>query len=282
MNKIIIEDLEVFAFHGVYAEEKKLGQLFLVSAEISVSFEKLEDSILEAVSYSQVCREIEALMQANNFDLIESCAEFLAEKILLTHESIEKIKITVKKPWAPMKKHLKFVAVQIEKCWYDAFIGVGSNLGSREENIEKALELLGTSSTKLVKTSNHYETKPISDTPQSDYLNLAVHVKTLLSPAALMNHLHKIETQLEREREERWVARTIDLDLLFFGNKILNTPDLTLPHPKLHERLFVLAPLADLIPNFLHPNFHKTIFDLKEEIRKNSTKITKKLPRATR
>ena len=144
-----------------------------------------------------------------------------------------------------------------------AFIGLGSNLGEREHLIRSAAEGLDlTPETKLVRISSLYDTKPIGDLEQPDYLNAVALVLTDLEPSRLLWNLHLIENKLGRKRRRRWEPRPIDLDLLFYGDSVIDQPGLTVPHPEAHKRAFVLVPMNELIPDLVHPVLGKSIEEL--------------------
>lgn len=135
-----------------------------------------------------------------------------------------------------------------------AYIGLGSNMGNKEENINKALELLGVSpGIKVKKVSSLYRTAPVGNNSQDWFLNNVAEVETGLSPQELLSILFKIEDKLGRVRTVRWGPRIIDLDLLIFGNEEIQEPGLTVPHPRMFERAFVMAPLAEIAPEIRIP-----------------------------
>ena len=135
-----------------------------------------------------------------------------------------------------------------------AFVGIGSNVGDREAHLRGALELLAAEpGIEIVAVSQLRETKPVGPVEQSDFLNGAVRLSTDLPPRQLLERLLAIEARLGRLRRERFGPRTIDLDLLVYGNEIVDEPGLTLPHPRLHERRFALEPVAELAPDLVIP-----------------------------
>ena len=133
-----------------------------------------------------------------------------------------------------------------------AYVGLGANLGDARATIEAALAALAGPQTRMVAQSSLYRSAPV-DSSGPDYLNAAAHVRTTLAPHALLAHLQAIEAQHGRERPYRNAPRTLDLDLLLYGDQTLHTPTLTLPHPRLHERAFVLLPLAEIAPDVVVP-----------------------------
>ena len=128
------------------------------------------------------------------------------------------------------------------------YLGVGSNLGKRRTNIRKALDLISkTRGIEIEKSSRIYETEPQGGPKQGKFLNAAVKIKTSLAPHYLLKTLKKIESDLGRKKTVRFGPRQIDLDILFYGNKIINRKNLKVPHPRMFEREFVLRPLREII-----------------------------------
>jgi deoxyguanosine kinase len=144
-----------------------------------------------------------------------------------------------------------------------AYIGLGSNLGDRKDFIHKALKILAESKdVEIVSVSDIIETAPLRGANQPEYLNAVAQIKTVLTAEDLHKTLVSIETSLGRTRKEKWSSRTIDLDLLLFGEEIINSPDLTVPHPQMHLRSFVLKGLRELNRKLVHPVLKESIDEL--------------------
>ncbi len=141
------------------------------------------------------------------------------------------------------------------------YLALGSNLGDRLANLEAAVAALPPA-VKVLERSPIYETAPWGVTDQPAFLNMVVQGETGLAPAALLARLKRLESRLGRLPSIRFGPRLIDIDILFYGSRILVTPRLTIPHPQLHQRAFVLVPLADLAPSFVHPVLGKPIREL--------------------
>ena len=136
----------------------------------------------------------------------------------------------------------------------NAFVGIGSNLGDREATLRRAVELLAAEEgIEVVAVSQLRETEPVGPVEQGPFLNGAVLVTTQLPPRELLERLLAVEQRLGRVRKERFGPRTIDLDLLVYGEQVIDEPGLTIPHPRLHERRFALDPLAELAPDLVIP-----------------------------
>jgi 2-amino-4-hydroxy-6-hydroxymethyldihydropteridine diphosphokinase len=145
------------------------------------------------------------------------------------------------------------------------FLALGSNLGDRRINLRSAIAAL-CPQVNVLAESPIYETPPWGVTDQPEFLNMVVQGETRLKPAALLKHIKAIETRLGRTATVRYGPRVIDLDILFYGELTLSTPGLTIPHPHLHERAFVLVPLADLAPELVHPCLGKTVREMLETV----------------
>jgi 2-amino-4-hydroxy-6-hydroxymethyldihydropteridine diphosphokinase len=142
---------------------------------------------------------------------------------------------------------------------------IGGNLGEREKNLRQARELLEANCGKIKQRSSVYETAAWGKTDQPDFLNQVLELETKLDAAKLMRDILKIESQMGRERNEKYSARTIDVDILFFNDEIIDQPGLIVPHPQLHTRRFVLTPLNEIASQLIHPIFKKNISELLEE-----------------
>ncbi|MBF2056613.1 MAG: 2-amino-4-hydroxy-6-hydroxymethyldihydropteridine diphosphokinase [Cyanobacterium sp. T60_A2020_053] len=157
-------------------------------------------------------------------------------------------------------------ATGAERDYIPCAIALGSNLGKSIEILNQAVKIIElTPEINLINCSQWYQTKPVGP-PQPDYLNGCVTINTSFSPLELLDFLLNIETKFGRERKEKWGARTLDMDIIFYGNSIINLPQLKIPHPLMRERTFVLIPLAEIAPNWIDPVTNLTVQELLKNI----------------
>ncbi len=152
------------------------------------------------------------------------------------------------------------------------FLIIGGNLGNRYQNIEKAKEYIQEMLGDIVKQSSIYETEPWGFEHEQHFNNQVLEVNTTLDPYIMLGNIHKIEEKLGRKRVKGcYIARTMDIDILFYGNEIIRHSALIIPHAAVAERKFVLVPLAEIAPDFIHPAINKSISTLKDECKDKSS-----------
>ncbi|GAB6167642.1 2-amino-4-hydroxy-6-hydroxymethyldihydropteridine diphosphokinase [Clostridium carnis] len=268
MDKIYLENVEIFANHGVFQEEKNLGQKFILCVELTLDLSEAgkKGDLNKSVHYGELCHQIEKEFQSESHNLIETAAEKVAEFILYNYSVVKEVKVTLKKPWAPIGRHLDYAAIEITRSWHKAYISFGSNVGDKLQNIREAIDKIGNhKEIKIGKVSSLIKTEPWGYEDQEEFLNGAMEIDTTLSHRELMKVLLEIESEMKRERIIRWGPRIIDLDIIFFDNIISSDEDIILPHPRMEFRNFVLEPLNEIAPYVLHPVLNKRVFILFEE-----------------
>lgn len=264
-DEIHIEGLEVYANHGVYPEENKLGQKFVVNATLYTETREAgkSDELDLSTDYGDICLFMEKYIKDNTFKLIETVAERLSEEILLKFPRVKALDLEILKPNAPIGLLFDYVSAKIHRRWHFVFLSVGSNMGDREKYIYDGIDILKTHTLiRNVNVSGLIVTKPYGGVCQEDFLNGAVALETLLTPGELLSLLHEIEAAAGRERVIRWGPRTLDLDILFYDKLVYEDEELIIPHIDMENREFVLCPLSELAPNFRHPVLGKTVTQL--------------------
>ncbi len=269
MDQIKIEDLEIFANHGVYPEENRLGQKFVISAVLHTDTRRagLTDDLEASINYGEVSSFITAYVKDHTFKLIERVAEGLAEELLIRYQGLEKISLEVKKPWAPVGLPLRSVSVAIERSWHEVYIALGSNIGDSEQILKDAIASLDQlPNTKVDKVSSLISTAPYGVIDQPDFLNGCLKLRTLMGPGELLGELNRIEKEAGRERIIHWGPRTLDLDIIFYDDLVCQEEDLCIPHVEMHKRDFVLRPLEEIAPYKRHPVYGKTVREMLEDL----------------
>lgn len=268
-DMIQIYNLEVFGRHGVMEEEQALGQKFLISCGLYISLSRAgkTDNLKDSVNYAEICSFITNFMKNRTFRLIEACCERLCHDLLIRFPSIDHLSLEIKKPWAPIGLPLETVSVKMERGWHTAYIALGSNIGDTRGYLTRAVEAVSACpECTVVKTSDYITTPPYGPVAQDDFLNGCAMIKTVFSPEELLDFLQKIEQAAGRTREIHWGPRTLDLDILLYDDLIFTSDSLTIPHPEMHKRAFVLKPLMQIAPYAFHPVYKKTVTELATRI----------------
>ena len=268
MDEIRIDNLEIFAHHGVFPEEKERGQYFYVNLVLYTDLRLAgkRDDLKLSTDYGDVSLFLEQQLTGRTFDLIEAAAEAAAEAILLRYPLVRELELELRKPSAPIPMRFDSVSVKLRRGWHQAYIAFGSNLGDRRAYIDNAIKALKEDERNRVeKVSVILETRPYGGVEQGDFLNGVLKLDTLYTPGELLDKLHELEQEAGRERTIHWGPRTLDLDILLYDRLVYEDKDLILPHPDMQNRDFVLRPMAELAPWLRHPLLGKTMKELLEE-----------------
>ena len=269
LDEIRIRGLRIFAHHGVFQEETRLGQTFVVNATLYTSTREggLRDSLEDTISYADVCLFLTDFLQKNTWKLLEAAVEHTCRALLQYFPLLRGVELELEKHSAPIPLPFDSVSVRVNRSWHRCFVALGSNMGQRQAYLDGAVEQLRKDPCiRLKKVSAYLVTAPYGGVEQEDFLNGAVELETLYAPQELLDVLHRIELDAKRERLVHWGPRTLDLDILFYEDLVQDDPTLILPHPDMQNRDFVLRPMAELAPNFLHPVFQKTMEQLLKEL----------------
>lgn len=265
MDLIKIDNLRFFANHGVFKQEQEQGQYFYADIRLYLDFKAAAetDDLTKTADYGAVCNFAYEHLTKNTFKLIETAADSLAEEILISFPLIREVFVEIKKPDAPIQLEFECVSVCTTRKWHRIFVAMGSNLGNKEENINKALKLLSAEqSIRIKKVSELIETPPYGYEVQPTFLNGAFEAETTLEPLELLRLLKEVEEDCGREKTFRWGPRIIDLDIIFYDDVVMDSEELTIPHREMHLRDFVKIPLCEIAPDFVHPVLKKRVCDL--------------------
>ena len=276
MFKIFVKNLNLYGYHGVREHEKKDGQYFLFNIEVLIedSDYSNRDKLENTLSYSDVIREVKRINKSKKYDLLETFSQVLANRIMEMSGLVRKVAIKIEKPSPPIDEKLDGVGVEyiLDKDsrrsvetggiksgniknsgtgdLNEAYLSLGSNMGNRKINLKKALKLLeGNPSIGIENISSLYETEPMYIKDQKSFYNIVVKasIESNMGPFELLGFIKSMEYDLGRVKAGiRNGPRPIDIDILYFGDEIIESEILEIPHPKIGERKFVLLPLSEV------------------------------------
>ncbi|MBD3783875.1 MAG: 2-amino-4-hydroxy-6-hydroxymethyldihydropteridine diphosphokinase [Micrococcales bacterium] len=262
-DRVTLTGVRGTGFHGVFEHERRDGQEFVVDVELAVDLGPAgrSDDLADTVNYGEVGAAALARIEGEPYDLVERLAEVVAEDAL-AHPEVDEVTVTVHKPQAPVGVPFSDVTVRVVRRRepVPVVVAVGANLplgaASPADTVASAVEALSHHpAVHGVRASRLVGTDPVGGPEQPRYVNAVVLARTSLSPVSLLRELHALEAAFDRVREVRWGARTLDLDLVQYGDPASGTdvvsdrPHLGLPHPRAHERGFVLVPWLDADPD---------------------------------
>ncbi len=254
-DRIELRGLRVLGVHGALPEEQDRAQPFEVDLDVEadLSVAGASDRLADTVDYGAVTAVVAAVVGDERFRLLERLAERIASQVADVDPRIRAVTVAVRKLRPPLPADLTSAGVRITRrreapVRRRAFVGLGSNLGDRMGTLRIAVAGLPD----VVAVSPVYETEPVGGPEgQPPYLNLVVELATDHTARHLLEIAQQLEAAAGRVRAERFGPRILDVDVLLVGDEVVDEPDLTVPHPRMHERRFVLAPLADLAPDLV-------------------------------
>lgn len=265
-DQIRLTGVRARGHHGVFEHERRDGQDFVVDVtmEVDLAPAGTTDDLTRTVNYGEVAADVVAVIEGPPHDLIETVAEQIADRVL-RRVLVEAVEVTVHKPQAPVGVPFGDVSVTVRRRRdVPVVVALGANLAAADgaepgATLRRASgRLRRVRGLHAVRVSRSFRTAPVGGEAvagQPDYVNSVALARTSLPPAALLAALHRIEADFGRTREVRWGARTLDLDLVQYGEPDAGTdirsddPELTLPHPRAHERAFVLVPWVETDPS---------------------------------
>ncbi len=268
MDRIEISGLRVMTLVGVLPHEREASQ----PLELDIILEGdlrdagMSDDLADTAHYGFVAERAAAIARETKDELLERLVHRIAEDAL-TVDRVEAVEVVVRKLRPPIPEDIQFTAVRIRRTRADlqipartshrAIVALGSNLGDRVAFLKLAVEELGNS---LIAQSQVFETAPVGGPDnQGAYLNMVVAVETSLDPFAMLRRCQRIEALALRQRIVHWGPRTLDVDLLFFDDVTIGSPELTIPHPRYAERRFVLTPLSEVAPELCPADWDTTL-----------------------
>ena len=257
-DRIVLSGVEATGFHGAFDHEKRDGQRFVVDVEVEadLSWAGRTDDLARTVNYGEIGAQVVARIEGEPFDLIERLAEVIAQDVLI-HPLVDVVTVTVHKPQAPVGVPFGDVTVAVtrRRAPVPVVIALGANLGDAESALLSAVDdLSALEGLSDVHKSTIHESDPVGGPEQPVYLNAVVTARSRWSAPRLLTALHAIEADHGRVRAIRWGARTLDLDLIQVGSPggadewVSESEHLMLPHPRAHERGFVLVPWLAVDP----------------------------------
>lgn len=270
MDVIKIENLKVFAHHGVFEDEKRNGQDFYVNARLVSDLKRagMTDNLSDSTHYGEVCLQIEKSLTKTNYDLIERAAQAAIEDIMIKFPLIQEVTLELKKPHAPIPMEFESVSVEITRGWHKVYIAFGSNLGEKDKYISDAIqEMRENRYFRNIVVSDFFYSSPYGGVEQDDFVNGVMEAETMLEPYELLDYLHELEARANRIRKQHWGPRTLDLDIIFYDDLVLDEKDLQIPHKDMVNRDFVLVPLAQLAGYKRHPLLKITVDDLVKSLK---------------
>lgn len=252
LTTVSVRDLCLFGHHGVHEEEARLGQRFYVSiivkADLSAAI--VGDDYTQAVCYGALCDIAKQTFTTTRFQLIETLADRIGKAILQQCSAVQEVSVKVRKPSAPVPHPVEDVSVEVtQHRQHQVGFSLGANLGEREAALQAAVQALGhRPGLEIESVSSFYDSAPWGVEDQPAFVNIAALGRTVLTPQELLAVCKQIEQELGRVPGRRWGERAVDIDIIFYGDVEVTHPALTLPHPYLFERAFVLEPLVEIAP----------------------------------
>lgn len=254
-DHILIDDLRVTCIIGVLDHERVTPQPLRIDVDMEVDLHDAgqSDDLTQTVHYGEVAIALANLARDTKYQLLERLAQHMTE-VVLSFPLVRAVELRLTKLEPPIPEQIGSTAVRLRRVRSDfststphkALLALGSNIGDRAAYLRFAIDRLGD---RVTAQSQVFETDPVGGPENQDaYLNMVVAIDTELDPYALLRWLHRIEADAGRERVIHWGPRTLDIDLLFFDDVVIDGGNLAVPHPRYAERRFVLAPLSEVAP----------------------------------
>lgn len=262
---IDIRRLEVVCCHGALDFEKIKPQPFYISASLEGDLWEAaqKDELEKTINYADVCAVLERTARGNTFNLIEKLNYECAFAVLENFSKVRAVTVTVEKPQAPVPQKVENLSVTQRYERETCYLSMGSSMGDRKGYLDFAVKKLSsTRGIRVESVSDYINTPPYGGAAKNEFLNCAVKISTFLPPRKLLDAIHGIEAEAGRTREVRWGDRTLDIDIIFYGKRVVCDDDLIIPHPDYANRDFVLTPLKQICGGFVCPVKKQKIINL--------------------
>lgn len=268
LDKIKIHGIEMFAYHGLFEEEKEKGQAFIIDCEFLLDTSLCREDIKKTVHYGDLTLDIVDFSKKNRYALLETLANDLVKYLLQKYNLIKEISLTIHKPEAPIPTEFSDVTLTVKRKRTMVYLGIGSNLGDKAGYLDQVIEGIKKEEHMiLIHQSAYYKTAPYGVLDQEEFLNGVVKVETYLSPLEVLEFCKKSEEKAGRVKLRKWGERTLDVDILLYGDEVIFTEELKIPHVEMQKRRFVLDPLFEIEPYLVHPIYKLRIEELREKLR---------------
>lgn len=255
LDKITLKNLEFYGYHGYYQEENTLGQRFRVTIEAygDLGSAHRSGNLGDTINYVEIFEVIRTVFFSKKYKILEQLGYDIGEAVLQSFPILKRVHVEIMKPEIPVPVTCDYFSVTQEvRRETESYIALGSNLGDREGYLRSAVrQMQYHPDITFIQASSIYETAPVGYDDQENFLNMVVRITTSLEPRELLSYCNVIESNLLRQRDVRWGPRTIDVDVLLYGTLKSDDPILTLPHPRMKERGFVMIPLGEISPELI-------------------------------
>lgn len=266
--KIIINELKTEAIIGCYDYERNQKQPLVINLELELGNWNYPDELIHTVNYAELCQLIRELTQASKFLLLESLAHYLVDELFTRYSQIKQIKINISKPDVCAAENCLIQVEYSQARAYKIALALGSNLNNPQHQLISAIEFLSEIVSEI-KVAPFYKSSPQGFSEQDDFYNTCISGVTTLEPQELLIALKKIEKRMGKSEQFTNGPRIIDLDIILFDDQVVQGLFLQIPHPRMHERDFVLQPLAEIEPNWRHPKLQLSIKELLANLQPN-------------
>lgn len=266
--KILVNDLKTEAIIGCYDYERDQKQPLVINLELELGSWNYPDELIHTVNYAELCQLVRELATASKFLLLESLVHYLADELFARYTQVKQIKVNVSKPDVCTVEKCLIQVEYSQARQYKIALALGSNLNNPQHQLISAIEFLSEIVSEI-KVAPFYKSSPQGFSEQDDFYNTCISGITTLEPQELLIALKKIEKRMGKSEQFTNGPRIIDLDIILFDDQIVQGLFLQIPHPRMHERDFVLQPLAEIVPNWIHPKLQLSISELLAKLQPN-------------